>query len=118
MQSRRRDVESRGGWLKTTWKHPHCDIVGRRHTGRPALNRLYATEVFPEIETRGLLAPLQRALEQGTPELLSPALHGYLIACAPPAGAAKFKQMQQRMVVAPLREGPKITGLVVTIEDV
>jgi HEAT repeat protein len=76
------------------------------------------TQVFPEIEARGLDAAFTRALEQGVVELISPALHGYLISCRPQEPIGKFRQMQQRTVIAPLRDGPKITGLVVTIEDV
>ena len=75
-------------------------------------------EVFPEIRSRGLIAALRRVLDNGAVELLAPALHEYLIACPPGAGARKFQLMQQRVVIAPLREGEKITGLVATIEDV
>ena len=66
----------------------------------------------------GLIAALRRVLDNGAVELLAPALHEYLIACPPGAGARKFQLMQQRVVIAPLREGEKITGLVATIEDV
>ena len=83
------------------------DVCGKRFT-----------DLFPEIEKRGLLAPFRRVLELGAVELLSPALHGYLIACPAPAGATRFRQMQQRTVIAPLREDTAITGLIVTIEDV
>jgi HEAT repeat protein len=76
------------------------------------------TELFPEIERRGLVAPFRRVLEQGVVELLSPALHGYLIACAPVDPTPRFRYMQQRAIIAPLRDGDEITGLVVTIEDV
>ena len=76
------------------------------------------TAVIPDLETRGLAAAFRRVLEQGSVELLAPALHKYLIPCPPQDPTSTFQHMQQRTVIAPLRDGPKITGLVVTIEDV
>ena len=94
-------------WLEKVTSRRAADVCG---------NKL--PEMFPEIESRGLMAPFQRALEQGAVELLSPALHGYLIECPAPAKSTRFRHMQQRTVIAPQRENSKIIGLVVTIEDV
>jgi len=94
-------------WLEKVTSRAAADVCGKQ-----------MTEVFPEIERRGLVAPFRRALEDGAVELLAPALHGYLIACPPQNDASRFRQMQQRAVIAPLRDGPTIIGLVVTIEDV
>jgi HEAT repeat protein len=94
-------------WLEKVTARPAAEVCGQP-----------LTQLFPEIERRGLLAAFQRVLEQGAVELLSPALHGYLIECSPPAGASDTRTMLQRAVIAPLREGAAITGLIVTIEDV
>jgi HEAT repeat protein len=75
-------------------------------------------DLFPDIESRGLIVPFRRVLEQGVVELLSPALHGYLISCPPSSQSSQFQNMQQRVVIAPVRDGDGITGLLVTIEDV
>src|SRR6266850_2918214 len=94
------------------WLEHVTSRTAREVLGKPL------TEIFPEIQSRGLIAALRRVLEHGAVELLAPALHEYLIACPPGAGARKFRLMQQIVVIAPLREGQKITGLVATIEDV
>ncbi len=94
-------------WLEVATSRTAAEVCGKR-----------LTEVFPEIENRGLSGPLKRVLEQGAVELLSPALHGFLIRCPAPAGVTRFQHMQQRTVIAPVRNGSSIEGLVVTIEDV
>jgi HEAT repeat protein len=86
-------------WLEQITSRRSGDVCGKK-----------LTDVFPEIEKRGLIAAFKRVLEQGSIELLSPALHGYLIKCSPP--------MRQRTVIAPLRQESAITGIVVTVEDV
>ena len=82
-----------------------------------ALNRP-VTAVLPGIEDRGLVDVLRGVLERGTVEMLSPALHRYVIECPPRTPSAHFTQMQQRVTVGPVREGGRITGVLVTIEDV
>jgi HEAT repeat protein len=91
-----------------------------RVTSRPAaeVNGKLLTEIYPEIESRGLIGAFRRVLDDGAVELLAPALHEYLIPCSPQTDGTQFRRMQQRAVIAPLRDGSKITGLVVTIEDV
>lgn len=76
------------------------------------------TELFPEITTRRQVTYLNRALTQGTVEVLAPAFHRYLIPCAPLAPSPYFDQMRQHVIIAPLREDDHIIGLIVTIEDV
>jgi HEAT repeat protein len=100
-------VSAWDAWLEEVTSRPAKEVCGK-----------HLTEAFPEIEKRGLVAPFLRVLEQGSVELLAPALHGYLIACLPRVPTKRFSNMQQRTVIAPLRDGEKITGLVVTIEDV
>jgi HEAT repeat protein len=91
-------IRSWNAWLEQITSRPATDVCGKK-----------LTDLFPEIEKRGLLAPFKRALELGSVELVSSALHGYLIACG---------NMRQRTIIAPLRRDSEISGLVVTIEDV
>lgn len=74
--------------------------------------------LLPEAAARGLLQRFQPVLENGGVEVLSPRLHRYLIPCPPRVPSARFAQMQQRVTIAPLREGPRIVGTLVTVEDV
>src|SRR6185369_4125689 len=66
----------------------------------------------------GLLKRFQRSLKEGVVELLAPAFHHYLIPCAPINPSKHFEKMQQRVTIAPLRDGDTIAGLIVTVEDV
>ena len=75
-------------------------------------------DLFPELARRGLLARLQRVVTEGTVEILSPAFHKFLFACRPAAPSRRFEKMQQRVEIVPLREDDRITGCLVTIEDV
>jgi HEAT repeat protein len=75
-------------------------------------------EVIPDLVERSLLPRFDRALAQGTVEVLAPAFHRYLIRCAPPVGSKRFPEMRQRVKIAPLAEGQTIHGLIVTVEDV
>ena len=75
-------------------------------------------ELFPDIETRGLVPRLRSVLEHGTVDILAPAFHHYLVKCPTSAGGSYFDVMQQHVTLSPLREHGKITGLIATIEDV
>jgi HEAT repeat protein len=76
------------------------------------------TALLPDLERRGLLKRVQRSLKEGVVEVLAPAFHHYLIACAPVNSSTHFDKMQQRVTIAPLRDDVSIQGLIVTIEDV
>src|SRR5678815_4405475 len=76
------------------------------------------TALLPDLEKRGLLKRFQRSLKEGVVEVLAPAFHHYLIPCAPVNPSKHFDKMQQRVTIAPLRDGDTIAGLIVTIEDV
>jgi HEAT repeat protein len=78
----------------------------------------FLPDVVPGLEERGLLAAYQRVLTQGAVEVLGPALHGYLVPCAPTGGSATFDRMQQRVTMGPLREDDRIVGTITAIEDV
>ncbi|MBI2817015.1 MAG: HEAT repeat domain-containing protein [Acidobacteria bacterium] len=75
-------------------------------------------ELFPELKARGLLERFDRVLHDGVVEVLAPALHGYLFRCPPKTPSFRFQNMQQRVTIAPLREGETISGALVTVEDV
>lgn len=76
------------------------------------------TALLPDLEKRGLLKRFQRSLKEGVVELLAPAFHHYLIPCAPVNPSKHFEKMQQRVTIAPLRDGDAIAGLIITVEDV
>ena len=74
--------------------------------------------VLPDLEQRGLLKRFQRTLDEGVVEVLATAFHHYLIPCAPRTPSKHFDKMQQRVSIAPLRDGDSIAGMIVTVEDV
>jgi PAS domain S-box-containing protein len=74
--------------------------------------------LFPDLETRGMIARFERVLTKGVVEALAPTFHHYLIACAPLNPSKRFEKMQQHVTIAPLREQDAIVGTIVTIEDV
>ena len=76
------------------------------------------TTLLPDLEQRGLLKRFQRSLKEGVVELLAPAFHHYLVPCTPVTPAKHFDKMQQRVTIAPLRDGDTVAGLIVTVEDV
>jgi HEAT repeat protein len=87
-------------------------IAADQAVGRPL------AEVAPSLVTRGLLARFREVVETGTVHVFSPALHQYLLPCAPSSPSRHFARMQQRATVAPLRDGDGTTGVMVAIEDV
>ena len=74
--------------------------------------------LFPELETRGMIARFERVLAQGVIEVLAPTFHRYLIPCAPGEPSTRYERMQQHVTIAPLREDQSVVGTIVTIEDV
>jgi HEAT repeat protein len=76
------------------------------------------TALLPDLEKQGLLKRFQRSLKEGVVEILAPAFHHYLIPCAPVNPSKLFDKMQQRVTIAPLRDGDAIAGLIITVEDV
>ncbi|HEY6802356.1 MAG TPA: HEAT repeat domain-containing protein [Pyrinomonadaceae bacterium] len=75
-------------------------------------------QLFPEIETRGLLKKFQSVVNEGTVEVLAPAFHRYLIPCSPQTASKRFDHMLQRTTIAPVLEDDQVRGALVTIEDV
>lgn len=74
--------------------------------------------LFPELETRGMIARFKLVLAQGTIEILAPTFHHYLISCPPTEPSKRYDRMQQNVTIAPLREDQSVVGTIVTIEDV
>jgi HEAT repeat protein len=74
--------------------------------------------VLPELADRGLLQLFARVVTEGTVQVLAPALHRYVTACAPSSRFATSEHMLQRVTIGPVREGGHISGVAVTIEDV
>jgi HEAT repeat protein len=100
-------VRSWDDWLAERTGIPAADAVGRP-----------LTALIPDLEARRLLGRFQRAVNQGTVEVLAPAFHRYLIPCPPRTPSARFDHMQQRVTIAPLREDMRVIGTIVTVEDV
>jgi HEAT repeat protein len=65
-----------------------------------------------------MLNRLQRVVVDGIVQVLAPALHHYLIRCAPEQPSRYFDAMQQRVTMAPLSDGETVVGVLITIEDV
>lgn len=76
------------------------------------------TDLFPELESRGMIKRFNRVLAEGIVEVLAPAFHHYLIPCPPQTPSPHFGNMQQHVTIMPLRENGDIVGLIVTVEDV
>jgi HEAT repeat protein len=74
--------------------------------------------LFPDLETRGLVKYFHRVLTDNVVEVLAPAFHHYLIPCPPSTASQRFDKMQQRVTIAPLREGERTAGVIVSLEDV
>jgi HEAT repeat protein len=87
-------------------------IASAQAVGRPLI------EVIPSIATRGLLTRFEEVVASGAVHVFSPGLHRYLLPCPPAAPSRRFEHMQQRVTLGPLRDGDRITGVMVAIEDV
>jgi HEAT repeat protein len=74
--------------------------------------------LFPDLETRGLVKHFHRVLKDSIVVVLAPAFHHYLIPCAPRQPSQRFDKMQQRVTIAPLRQGDRTLGIIVSLEDV
>ena len=94
-------------WVASASGITAADAVGR-----------HVADVIPDLASRGLLARLEHVLAEGTVEVLAPALHQYLIPCPPRRPSPVFERMAQRVTLGALREGERIAGVMVTVEDV
>jgi PAS domain S-box-containing protein len=99
-------VTSWNDWLA---EHSGLDISKVR--GR------HLSELYPELESRRLLERYRRALG-GEVNLLSTALHKFLIPLPVPSGGGGHANMLQTVRIAPLPDDGLIIGTVTIIEDV
>jgi signal transduction histidine kinase len=93
------------------WMEQHSGMEAKTVLGRTL------TELFPDLGERRLLRQLERALE-GEVNVVSTALHGWLIPLPPVAGEVGFPFMKQTARVAPLVTRNQIHGIIIVIEDV
>ncbi|HVG71997.1 MAG TPA: HEAT repeat domain-containing protein [Vicinamibacterales bacterium] len=100
-------VRSWNPWLAAATGRDEAQVLGRpleELTGGPT--SAWYQDLFVEV------------IESGTPRVLAPAFHRFLIPCPPQGPSAHFDRMQQRVTVAPLRHDAAIVGLIITVEDV
>jgi HEAT repeat protein len=100
-------IETWDSWLESVSGVRAQDAIGRP-----------VNKIIPNLEGRGLLKRFERVAQEGIIEVLAPAFHHYLIPCCPAKASRKFEYMQQRVTISPLKRGPRIVGVLVTIEDV
>jgi PAS domain S-box-containing protein len=93
------------------WMERHSGMEAKAVFGRKLI------ELFPDLEERRLLPQLERAL-QGEVNVVSTALHGWLIPLPPVARESGFPFMKQTARVAPLVTRNQIHGIIIVIEDV
>jgi HEAT repeat protein len=76
-------------------------------------------ELIPDLLTRGVFARFERVRDLGTTEILSPALHGFVIDCPTQVPSSHFEKMQQLVTISGLSsdEGNR-NGIHIIIEDV
>jgi len=75
------------------------------------------TEIIPDLEARGLLGKFNHVLQEGAVEVLAPLFHRYLLPYPPLIPSETFAHMRQQVTLIPLREGDRITGVMVSVED-
>jgi HEAT repeat protein len=75
-------------------------------------------DIVPDLHSRGLLELIRQPLTSGSTQVLAPALHRYLLPCAPSVPSTMFEEMRQRVVVTPLRSDTELVGLAFAVEDV
>lgn len=75
-------------------------------------------DVFPEIKERNLDKKFKNVVETGQIEFLSSVFHKYLIKIKPIDLEPGIEWMLQSVSIAPLFDGNKIVGTIVTIKDV
>jgi PAS domain S-box-containing protein len=93
------------------WMEQHSGMEAKTVLGRKL------TELFPDLGERRLLRQLERALE-GEVNVVSTALHGWLIPLPPIVREVGFPFMKQTARVAPLVTRNQIHGIIIVIEDV
>jgi PAS domain S-box-containing protein len=93
------------------WMEHHSGMQSSFVLGRTLM------EIFPDLGQRRLMRQLERALE-GEVNVVSSALHGWLIPLPPVTREVGFQFMKQTARVAPLITRNQIHGVIIVIEDV
>ncbi|HEY1787733.1 MAG TPA: ATP-binding protein, partial [Verrucomicrobiae bacterium] len=93
------------------WLESHSSFSCAQVKGRPVV------EIFPELEKRKLVSPLQMALN-GESSVLSTSLHHYLLPLKSTLTGDEHGRMRQTARIAPLISEGGICGVIVVIEDV
>lgn len=75
-------------------------------------------EFAPDLVDRGLMDRLTTVLTEGKIDVIPVREYHYLFPCLPLVPTPYFSYMQQQIIVAPLKKGTNIVGLVITVEDV
>lgn len=94
------------------WLEQATGVSADVAVGRPL------AELAPDFDSRGFQARFAETLASGAVHVLSPTFHRYLVPCSPRSPSPYFAEMQQRVHVGPLMDGPNIEGMIVTIADV
>lgn len=100
-------VRSWDEWLVAATSIPREEAVGR-----------HLSTLVPAFDERDLRARFDATLESGVVQVFSSTLHGPLFPCAPRFRSRHFPLMQQRVTIGPLTEGERITGLVLSVQDI
>ncbi|HEX7862040.1 MAG TPA: ATP-binding protein [Verrucomicrobiae bacterium] len=93
------------------WIEQHSGMEAQAVLGRKL------TDLFPDLKERRLLRQLERALE-GEVNVVSTALHGWLIPLPTVTRESDSPFMKQTARVAPLMTRNQIHGIIIVIEDV
>lgn len=94
-------------WVASATGVPETGVVGKPLLDFvPGERHDFYRDLFAEV------------IERGTPRVLAPAFHKYLIECAPRLPSEHFAHMQQRVTVAPLHAQTSVVGVMITLEDV
>lgn len=74
--------------------------------------------IAPEMDSGGWVDRFQRVLDEGEIQTNTPDFDRPLIPCVPTKSSRYFQQMQQRVTISPWRDGERIRGTTISIEDV
>src|SRR3954469_345346 len=92
------------------WMQTHSGREVASVVGKPLF------ELYPDLVQRRISAHFERALK-GEVNVISTALHGYLIPLPPSLRESGFEFMRQTVRIAPLTIAEEIVGTIIIIED-
>ncbi len=88
--------------------------------GKPlsAIASALRSNIAPEMDSGEWVDRFQRVLDEGEIQTNTPNFDRPLIPCVPTKSSRYFQQMQQRVTISPWRDGERIRGTTISIEDV